>query len=231
VSEAHASPLRVLLADESELIRLGVKAVLAKAGSPAIDVVGEAASIAEAVRLCVETSPHVLLLDMRLPDGGAADLCRQVFPRVPGLRAIVLTAHEGDRFVYEAITAGVHGYLLKTVKPADLIEGVRDVAAGRSILDVDATTRVLRLLRRDEVKPNALSILAKQERRVLALVAEGLTNKQVAQRLGLSSNTVKNYLMTVFEKLKVERRAQATAIYVQAADARPQPGGEDPRLP
>jgi two-component system, NarL family, response regulator DevR len=205
-----------LLVDESELFRRGVRSALSDHPRAGCEVVGEAGSIAAAAKLCAELKPQVLLADIRLPDGSGAELFRQASRLQPALRAIILTGHSTDNFVFEAITAGVHGYLLKNVSPAELIGGIHDVAAGRSILAPDATARVLRLLKRENAKANALSILSPQERRVLALVAEGLTNKQVGARLGLSNNTVKNYLITVFEKLRVKRRAQAAALYVQA---------------
>lgn len=163
--------------------------------------------------------PDVVLLDIRLPDGSGFEACRQMLQRLPETRIVVLTSYSNDNFVYEAVTSGAQGYLMKEIDPAGLVQGVRDVAAGRSILDPDATTRVLRLLRSRGGDPAAdFSVLSAQERRVLALVAEGLTNKQVGDQLKLSENTVKNYLVNVFEKLQVKRRAQAAAIYVQQAN-------------
>jgi two-component system, NarL family, response regulator DevR len=157
-----------------------------------------------------------VLLDIRLPDGSGFEACRQILQRLPQTRVVVLTAFSSDNYVYEAVTSGAHGYLMKEIDPAALIQAVQDVIAGRSILDPDATTRVLRLLRGGSSDQGVdLSVLSVQERRVLALVADGLTNKQVGEQLGLSENTVKNYLVNVFEKLRVKRRAQAAAIYVQ----------------
>lgn len=182
-----------------------------------MQVVGEAGSVADAIAECQRHKPDIVLLDIRLPDGSGLDACRQIVQHHSETRVIVLTSYSNDNFVYEAVTCGAQGYLMKEIDPHGLVQAVQDVAAGRSILDPDATTRVLRLLRSGGGGEHGgdLSILSTQERRVLALVAEGLTNKQVGEQLGLSENTVKNYLVNVFEKLQVKRRAQAAAIYVQ----------------
>lgn len=210
--------LRILLVDDSELVRRGIKTVLNGHTERAMRVVGEAGNVADAVAECLRLKPDVVLMDIRLPDGSGFDACRQILQRLPDTRVLVLTSHSNDSFVYEAVTAGVHGYLMKEIDPAGLIQAVEDVAAGRSILGADATTRVLRLLRGGpggQGQSADISVLSPQERRVLALVAEGKTNKQIGEQLTLSENTVKNYLVNVFEKLQVKRRSQAAAFYVQ----------------
>ncbi len=213
------APIRILLVDDSELVRRGIKTVLTAQTEPAMRVVGEAGTVAGAVTECLQVKPDVVLLDIRLPDGSGFDACRQILQKLPETKVVVLTSYSNDNFVYEAVTSGAQGYLMKEIDPAGLVQAVQDVAAGRSILDPDATTRVLRLLRGGGADQGAdLSILSTQERRVLALVADGLTNKQVGEQLNLSENTVKNYLVNVFEKLQVKRRAQAAAIYVQQAN-------------
>lgn len=220
--EASRAPIRVLLADDSELVRRGVRSVLATVATD-FCVVGEADSVAQAVQECLRHTPDVVLLDVRLPDGSGLEACRQILERLPATRVIVLTAHASDILVYDAIVAGAHGYLMKEIDASGLMRALRDVAAGRSIIDADATSRMLRLLRggsEASAAPN-LAILSKQERRVLAMVADGLTNKQVGEALSLSENTVKNYLVNVFEKLRVKRRAQAAAIFVQQGGAKP----------
>ena len=220
MTEPARPTIRILLIDDSELVRRGVKSVLASTPSAIpMQVVGEAGTVADGVAACVRLQPHVVLLDIRLPDGSGFDACRQILAQLPNTRVLMLTAHSNDNIVYDAVTAGAHGYLMKEVDAAALVQALQDVAAGRSILDPEATTRVLRMLRggtHAEHGPD-LSLLSAQERRVLALVAEGLTNKQAGTQLGLSENTVKNYLVSVFEKLQVKRRAQAAAIYVQQA--------------
>lgn len=217
MSDSARSTISVFIADDSELVRRGVKNVLSATTTPPIEVVGEAATVAETVANCERLKPNVVLLDIRLPDGDGFDACRRILASSPNTRVVMLTAHSNDKFVFEAVTSGAHGYLMKEIDAAGLVQAVHDVASGRSILDPEATTRVLRLLRGEPSSERGpdLSTLSHQERRVLALVAEGLTNKQAGSRLGLSENTVKNYLVSVFEKLQVKRRAQAAAIYVQ----------------
>lgn len=216
MTESPPSPIRILLVDDSELVRRGIKTVLSAQTDPPMRVVGEAGNVAQAVTECIRHRPDIVLLDIRLPDGSGFDACRQILQRNPETKVVVLTSYSNDNFVYEAVTSGAQGYLMKEIDPAGLVQALLDVASGRSILDPDATSRVLRLLRSGGSEANAdLSILSPQERRVLALVADGLTNKQVGEQLALSENTVKNYLVNVFEKLQVKRRAQAAAIYVQ----------------
>jgi two-component system response regulator DevR len=217
MTETLRSSIRVMLVDDSELVRRGIKTVLSTHTEPPMRVVCEAGNVADAVSECLKHKPDVVLLDIRLPDGSGFDACRQILQKLPETRIVVLTSYSNDNFVYEAVTAGAQGYLMKEIDPAGLVQAVQDVAAGRSILDPEATSRVLRLLRGggSGEQSTDLSILSAQERRVLALVADGLTNKQVGEQLNLSENTVKNYLVNVFEKLQVKRRAQAAAIFVQ----------------
>ncbi len=220
MTETSTSTIRILLVDDSELVRRGIKTVLSTQTSPTMRVVGEAGGVVEAVAECLRHQPDVVLLDIRLPDGSGFEACRQILQKRPETRIVFLTSYSNDNFVYEAVTAGAQGYLMKEIDPNGLVQAIQDVAAGRSILDPDATNRVLRLLRGNGAEGGAdLSILSAQERRVLALVAEGLTNKQVGVQLNLSENTVKNYLVNVFEKLQVKRRAQAAAIFVQQSQS------------
>ena len=216
-------PLRILLVDDSELVRRGIKTVLSAHSDRPLRVIGEAGSVAEAVAESIRLKPDVVLLDIRLPDGTGFEACRQILQHLPATRIIVLTSHSNDSFVYEAVSAGVHGYLMKEIDPAGLIQALEDVAAGRSILGADVTARVLRLLRggQNQGQGPDISILSAQERRVLALVADGKTNKQIGEQLTLSENTVKNYLVNVFEKLHVKRRSQAAAFYVQQTQSPP----------
>lgn len=208
------APLRLLLVDDSEVVRAGLKALL----QPACDlaIVGEAASVAEAIAVAGRTTPDIVLLDIRLPDGTGFDACRQILARLPATRVLVLTSVADEEVVDDAIRAGAHGYLLKEVNGKALLAAIRDVAGGRSILDPAITERVLRLVRgQTPAEQNLLRSLSAQEQKVLAGIAEGLTNKEVAARLNLAEKTVKNYLGTVFEKLHVTRRAQAAALYAR----------------
>ncbi|HEX2101060.1 MAG TPA: response regulator transcription factor [Candidatus Synoicihabitans sp.] len=212
-------PIRVLLVDDSTLVREGIRSVFAEPRTESgIEVVGEAGSVAEAVKQATALKPDVVLLDIRLPDGSGFTACREMLKQQPGLRVLVLTSFTNDGFIYEAITSGAQGYLMKEIDPQGLIQAIHDIVAGKSILSPDITAGVMRMVRggSSRSEPGDLSSLSKQERRVLALVAEGKTNKQIADDLGLSDNTVKNYLCNVFEKLQVRRRSQAAAMYVQA---------------
>ena len=221
MTETLRAPIRILLVDDSELVRRGIKTVLSTQSDPPMRVVAEASNVAEAVTECLRSKPDLVLLDIRLPDGSGFDACRKILERLPDTKIVVLTSYSNDNFVYEAVTSGAHGYLMKEIDPAGLLQAVQDVMSGRSILDPDATTRVLRLLRGSGSDQGVdLSVLSVQERRVLALVADGLTNKQVGEQLTLSENTVKNYLVNVFEKLQVKRRAQAAAIFVQQSQGK-----------
>jgi two-component system, NarL family, response regulator DevR len=210
-------PVRILLVDDSTLVREGIRSVLGDA-QPPIHVVGEAGTVADALVQAEQCQPDVVLLDIRLPDGTGFAACREMLKRQPALRVLVLTSFTNDSFIYEAITSGAQGYLMKEIDPHGLVQAIHDLMAGKSILSPDITAGVMRMVRGGGSRGETgdLSILSAQERRVLALVAEGKTNKQIAEALGLSDNTVKNYLCNVFEKLHVRRRSQAAALYVQA---------------
>ena len=205
--------IRVVLVDDSEVVRMGLRALLG--GDPTLEIAGEAGSVAAGVELCARVQPAVALLDIRLPDGTGLDACRQILKRRPDTRVLILTSVADNALVDEAIRAGAHGYLLKEIDGRGLAQAVRDVAAGKSILDPAITARVMQLVKSGGAAPDPLGMLSPQERRVLALIAEGCTNKEVGSRLGLSEKTVKNYLSTVFEKLHVSRRAEAAAIFAQ----------------
>ncbi|HEY0946577.1 MAG TPA: response regulator transcription factor [Opitutaceae bacterium] len=216
---AAPRPIRVLLVDDSALVRQGIKTVLlAQKPEPPIEIAGEAGSVAEAIAAAAELAPDVVLLDIRLPDGSGFTACREILKKRPETRVLVLTSFTNDGFIYEAITSGAQGYLMKEIDPAGLVRAIHDISEGRSILAPDITAGVMRMMRSGGPRGDGgdLSILSTQERRVLALVAEGKTNKQIGDELGLSDNTVKNYLCSVFDKLQVRRRSQAAALYVQS---------------
>ncbi|MCF7687114.1 MAG: response regulator [Cephaloticoccus sp.] len=218
-------PIRILIVEDSILVRNGIKAVVSQSDDPPITVVGEAGSNAEAVTACAQLQPDVVLLDIRLPDGACFDTCRQILQLHPSMRILILTSHSSDAFVYEAVTAGAHGYLMKEIDPVGLIRGIVDVAAGKSILSPNIAERVLQMVRHgNPANSDELGSLSPQETRVLAHVAKGLTNKQVGVKLSLSENTVKNYLINIFEKLQVKRRAHATAIYIRNINPADTPG-------
>lgn len=208
--------IRIMLIDDSALVREGIRSLLAAAADD-IEVVGEAGTVAQGIAGARELSPDVVLLDIRLPDGNGFTACRQILKEHPGAKVLILTSFTNDQFVYDAITSGAHGYLMKEIDPAGLLQAIRDIMAGKSILSPDITAGVMRMMRNGGTPGGGdLSALSAQERRVLALVAEGKTNKQIGVEMQLSDNTVKNYLCSVFDKLHVRRRSQAAALYVQA---------------
>jgi two-component system response regulator DevR len=204
----------LVLVDDSEVVRMGLRALMG--AEPQIEVVAEAGNVASAVSVCAQHQPDVVLLDIRLPDGTGFDACRLMLRQRPETRVLILTSVADDHLVDEAIRAGAHGYLLKEIDSRGLVQAIHDVAAGKSILDPSVTARVLDLLKTGGSSGAAtLAVLSPQEKRVLALIAEGRTNKEVAAAMGLAEKTVKNYLSTVFEKLHVSRRSQAAALFAQ----------------
>jgi DNA-binding NarL/FixJ family response regulator len=203
--------VRVLLVDDHEVVRRGLRDLLGDERD--IDVVAEAGTVAEALVVAAASKPDVALVDMRLPDGDGVTLCRRLREQgTDGLpRCLVLTAFDDERALVAAIDAGVSGYLLKQVRGQDLVTAVREVAAGRSLLDPVTTARVLARMRRG-TEPDRLAALTERERSVLDLIGEGLTNREIAQRMFLAEKTVKNYVTAVLAKLGLQRRTQAVAL-------------------
>jgi two-component system response regulator DevR len=210
---SSTSRTRVVLVDDSEMVRTGLRTLLGT--EPSFEIVGEAANVAQGIETCGRLKPDVVLLDIRLPDGTGIDACRQILKRSTDTRVLMVTSVIDDSVVDDAIRAGAHGYLLKEIDGRALVAAVRDVAAGKSILDPAITARVIQLFKATGSTKDALAVLSPQEKRVLALIAEGNTNKEVGVKLELSEKTVKNYLSTIFEKLHVTRRAEAAVIYAQ----------------
>lgn len=211
--------ITLLLVDDSELVRTGLKTLLAtRTDDHHLHVLGEAASVAAAVTESVRLQPDVVLLDIRLPDGTGFAACRQILSQLPETRVLILTSVIDDNLVYEAMSSGAHGYLLKEINAQALWQAIIDVASGKFILDPAVTTRVLNLVRHGapQNEQDKLASLSAQERRVLALVADGKTNKEIAEQMGLSDKTVKNYLSNIFEKLQISRRSQAAVLYAES---------------
>lgn len=214
--------IRILLVDDSVLVRCGVRSLLeGRHPGAQLEIVGEAGGVAEAIALAQATKPDVVLLDIRLGDGDGFQACRAILKEHPAARVLMLTSFANDDFVHQAIIAGAHGYVMKEVDAEHLLASVISLHRGESILASGLVGRVLELVRKgrsgSDVDPGAgLRLLSAQERRVLALVAEGRTNKEIGTTLSLSDNTVKNYLVNAFEKLKISRRSQAAALWVQA---------------
>jgi DNA-binding NarL/FixJ family response regulator len=210
-------PVRVLMIDDSSIIRLGLRAALEDRRD--ITIVGEAGTAAAGVAAAEALKPDVILLDLRLPDQTGLEACRAILRKRPDARVLFLTSSTDERNVHEAIAAGAKGYLLKESDSEALANAIVRVAAGNSVLDPTLTNHVLNLMKNPPSQRPAgkLALLSAQERRVLALLAEGLTNKEIGLRLTLTEKTVKNYLSTVFDKLGVTRRTQAAALYMQSS--------------
>lgn len=200
----------VFLLDDHEVVRRGIRDLLET--EPGFAVVGESGSALEATRRIPALRPNVAVLDARLPDGSGIDVCREVRSVDPAIQALILTSYDDDEALFTAIMAGAAGYLLKEVSGGHLVDSIRRVAAGQSLLDPAVTQRVLDRLRRGNDEPEELRGLTEQERRVLDLIAEGLTNKQIGERLFLAEKTVKNYVSSLLSKLGLERRTQAAVL-------------------
>lgn len=221
--------IRVFVLDDHELVREGLRAVLER--EPDIDVVGACGSAVDGARAIVASRPDVALIDLRLPDGDGLDVCRTVRARTPGVRCLILTSFSNDEVLLSAIRADAAGFLLKRTAVADLVRSVRVVADGGSLLDAVTTGQLFERLRNGPAVGHdaapALDSLSPQERRLLDLLGEGLTNRQIAERMELAEKTVKNYVSNLLRKLDMKSRTEA-AVFVTGLRAR-QAGG-DPRF-
>jgi DNA-binding NarL/FixJ family response regulator len=209
-TEGAAPGIRVFLLDDHEIVRRGVADVLES--DPSITVVGEGRTAAEALSRAPALRPDVAVLDVWLPDGDGVSVCRELRSRMPQLKVIMLTSYSDDEALFEAIMAGASGYLLKQILGQDLVAAVRTVAVGGSLLDPGATTAVLERMRRADEPAGPLGKLSEQERTVLELIGEGLTNRQIGERMFLAEKTVKNYVSHLLAKLGLERRTQAAVL-------------------
>jgi two-component system response regulator DevR len=206
-----STPIRVFLLDDHELVRRGLHDLLS--GEPDIEVVGEAGLAAEALRRIPALLPDVAILDARLPDGHGVDVCRDIRSSHPEVACLMFTSYDDDEALLAAIMAGAAGYVLKQIRGTDFVDAVRRVAAGQSLLDPAVTRTVLARVRQTEHREDdPLAALSEQERRVLELIAEGLTNRQIGERLFLAEKTVKKYVSSLLAKLGLQRRAQAVAF-------------------
>ncbi|WP_322785100.1 response regulator transcription factor [Streptomyces profundus] len=215
--------ITVFLLDDHEVVRRGVHELLAM--EPDIEVVGEAGTAAEALARIPAAHPQVAVLDVRLPDGSGVEVCREIRSLDDRVRCLMLTSYADDEALFDAIMAGASGYVLKAIRGTELLSAVRDVAAGKSLLDPDATQRVLEKLRggesgeRDEGQEQ-LDRLTDQERRILTLIGDGLTNRAIGQELHLAEKTIKNYVSSLLSKLGMERRSQAAAYVARLQEQR-----------
>ena len=204
-----AEPIRVFLLDDHEIVRMGVRDLLE--AEPGITVIGEAGTAASALARIPALKPDVAILDIRLPDGDGVSVCREIRSKMPQLACLMLTSFSDDEALFDAIMAGAAGYVLKQIRGTDLVGAVRTIASGQSLLDPEAASRVMRRMRDQATAADPLAGLTDQERRILALIGEGLTNRQIGDRLFLAEKTVKNYVSALFAKLGMQRRAQAAA--------------------
>ena len=202
--------LTVFLVDDHEIVRRGIADLLG--AEPGITVVGEAATAAEALRRIPAAQPDVAVLDARLPDGSGIDVCRDIRSTLPSVRCLILTSYDDEDAVFAAVMAGASGYLLKQIRGTSLVDAIRQVAAGKSLLDPAVTERLLIRLREGTPRDERLASLTDREREILALIADGLTNKEIGERLFLAEKTVKNYVSGLLAKLGMQRRTQA-AVY------------------
>lgn len=215
--------VKVFLVDDHEVVRRGLVDLLG--ADPELDVVGEAGSVAEAMARVPAARPDVAVLDVRLPDGNGIELCRDLLSRMPDLRCLILTSYTSDEAMLDAILAGASGYVVKDIKGMELARAVKDVGAGRSLLDNRAAAALMAKLRGGAEKQDPLSGLTDQERTLLGLLSEGLTNKQIADRMFLAEKTVKNYVSRLLAKLGMERRTQAAVFATELKRSRPSGDG------
>jgi DNA-binding NarL/FixJ family response regulator len=213
MSNAPATdPIRVFLLDDHEIVRRGVRDLLE--AEPDITVIGEAGTAQSALARIPALRPDVAILDVRLPDGNGVSVCREIRSQMPQVACLMLTSFGDDEALFDAIMAGAAGYVLKQIRALDLVGAVRTVAGGGSLLDPEAATRVMRRMRDQAVRADPLAALTERERQILELIGEGLTNRQIGERMFLAEKTVKNYVSALFAKLGLERRTQA-AVYAQ----------------
>ena len=202
-------PIGVFLLDDHEIVRRGVRGLLE--AEPDIEVIGEAGTAASALARIPALRPGVAVLDVRLPDGDGVSVCREVRSRAPEVACLMLTAFSDDEALLDAIMAGAAGYVLKQIRGSDLVGAVRVVASGRSLLDPRAASKAMARLRDEADRRDRLAGLTARERKILELIGDGLTNRQIGERLSVSVKTVKNYVSTLFAKLGMKQRTQAAA--------------------
>jgi len=212
MTDGPTRPLTLLIVDDHEVVRQGLASMLDR--RPGFQVVAEAGTVADAMDMARRFQPELVVMDVRLPDGSGVEACRDIRAELPETRVVMLTSYPDEEAVIAAIIAGASGYLLKQIRARDLVAALEAVGRGESLLDPAVTGKVLERMRRIAAndQPDELSALTAQERKILALVAEGKTNKEIAAEVYLSDKTVKNYVSSILSKLNLERRAQAAAF-------------------
>jgi two-component system, NarL family, response regulator DevR len=212
MTDGTPRPLTILVVDDHEVVRQGLSSMLDR--RPGFQVVAEAGSAAESIEMARRFQPDLVVMDVRLPDGSGIEACREIRAEIPGTRVVMLTSYPDEEAVIAAIVAGASGYLLKQVRARDLVAALEAVGRGESLLDPAVTGKVLERMRRiaSSDEPDKLAALTSQERKILALVAEGKTNKEIAGEVYLSDKTVKNYVSNILTKLNLRRRSEAAAF-------------------
>jgi DNA-binding NarL/FixJ family response regulator len=221
-----AAAIRVFLLDDHEIVRRGVRELLET--EPDITVTGEAGTAGSALARILALRPDVAILDVRLPDGNGVSVCRDIRSAMPGVACLMLTSFGDDEALFDAIMAGASGYVLKQIRGTDLVGAVRAVASGQSLLDPEAAGMVMRRMRDQALHSDPLAGLTPQEQRILELIGEGLTNRQIGARMYLAEKTVKNYVSALFVKLGMERRTQAAAYAARVFDDQDQGTRQSP---
>ncbi len=206
-------PLKVLIVDDHDIVRKGLAMLVSRQDD--LQVVGEAGSAAEAVQKALEAAPDVVVLDIRLPDASGIEVCREIRDHLPETRVLMLTSYSDEEAIMGSIMAGASGYLLKEIRSQEIVDAIRKVGQGQSLLDPAVTAIVLERVRRGPDGDDKWSQLTDQERRILGLIAEGQTNREIAQEVNLSDKTVKNYVSNILGKLEVARRSQAAAYMAE----------------
>ncbi|MEA3079788.1 MAG: hypothetical protein QOF05_1196 [Sphingomonadales bacterium] len=222
INDDDLRPIRVFLLDDHEIVRRGIADLLqSEAG---IVVVGEAGSAAQALRRIPAAAPDVAVLDARLPDGSGIEVCREIRSSSPEIRCLILTSYDDNDAIFAAVMAGAAGYLLKEVRGSYLVDAIRQVAAGRSLMDPAVTERLLTRLRDGAPQDRRLASLTERERDVLGLISDGLTNREIGERLFLAEKTIKNYVSGLLAKLGMQRRTQAAVYGANLPQSQPPPG-------
>jgi two-component system response regulator DevR len=213
------TPIRVFLLDDHEIVRRGLRTLLEAEDD--IEVVGEAGLVADAIPAILDLHPDVAILDGRLPDGSGVEVCREVRAADASIKGLILTSYDDDEAMFTAILAGAAGYVLKQIDGSSLLSGIRAVVQGHSLIDPSVAVRVIERMRAGGTTagPTELATLTPQEKKILALIAEGLTNRQIGERMFLAEKTVKNHVTSVLSKLGVERRTQAAILASKLRDA------------
>lgn len=205
--------IRVLLVDDHEVVRVGLRSLLSM--YPKIEIVGEAANADQSIELAMRKKPDIVLMDIRIPGKSGIDACREIKKMLPSTNVIMLTSFDDENEIHESILAGASGYILKEIGSQDLIHAIEEVAEGKSLLDPKITDKVFRKIRETKQEESALAGLTYQEKQILSLIAKGKTNREIAEIMILSEKTIRNYVSQILDKLNLHNRAEAAAFAVR----------------